>query len=37
MGRTIPSFRIASKEDEEEEAKIIESFVHITFEYNETK
>jgi len=29
MGRTIPSFRIASKEDEEE--KTIESFVHVTF------
>jgi hypothetical protein len=33
MGRTSPSFRIASaeEEEEEEEEKTIESFVHVTF------
>ena len=37
MGRTSPSFRIASAEEEEEEKeeeeeeKTIESFVHVTF------
>ena len=32
MGRTSPSFRIASAEGgEEEEEKTIESFVHVTF------
>ncbi|HZE77011.1 MAG TPA: hypothetical protein VE089_00515 [Nitrososphaeraceae archaeon] len=31
MGRTSPSFRIASAEEEEEEEKTIESFVHVTF------
>jgi hypothetical protein len=30
MGRTSPSFRIASAEEEEEE-KTIGSFVHVTF------
>jgi hypothetical protein len=37
MGRTIPSFRIASTKEEKEKNKTIESFVHVTFEYNETK
>jgi hypothetical protein len=31
MGRTSPSFRIASAEEEEEEEKTIESSVHVTF------
>ena len=34
MGKTSPSFRIASaeeEEEEEEEEKTIESFVHVTF------